>query len=72
MVSNIAFADKEHFCIICGREIDMMRVKNMINAALHDFTPKIKITDPFIVEDHGNDLMLACSWECYLKHLHVD
>ena len=73
MVSNIAFTEKEHFCLICGREINMMRVKNLINAALHDFTPKTKLDDPFILEkDHGNDLMIVCSWKCYLKYLHVD
>ena len=72
MVNNLSFMDHEHFCRVCGKEIDMNRVKNMINAVFHNYIPKIKATDPFILEDHGNDLELGCSFECYKKYLNVD
>lgn len=64
--------DHEHFCRICGKEINMYRLKNIILAEMHNFTPKIKADDPFIIKDHGNDLELGCGFECYKKYLNID
>jgi hypothetical protein len=72
MVNNIQFVDHEHFCLVCHKEINMMRVKNIINAELHGFHLSIKANDPVFLEDHDNDLEILCSFQCYTKYLKID
>jgi hypothetical protein len=79
MVDNLRFIDHEHFCRVCEKDIDMYRVKEIILAEMryNDYYGThtaigIKRTDPFIVKDHGNDVELVCSFDCYKKFLNVD
>jgi hypothetical protein len=72
MVSNLAFLEKEHFCLICHKEVNMMKVKNIVNAYLHGFRLPVKADDPVPLGDYDNDIEIACSFQCYAKYLNID
>jgi hypothetical protein len=65
MVDDDSFLEHPHKCKLCGKDIDMKKIKNYAYEAQKQKYSPFSMEDPIIVKYYGNEIDIVCSAKCY-------